>query len=203
MGRSAVQNERARDERREEILTAALRLFATRGAGATRMGDIAGAVGISQGLIYHYFASKEAIHAELIGSAFARINAAALSLEQLDGTARDRIARALEGLLREVEENEEFAQYVLLIAQAGVAEGLPETTRALIRQRQDVPYEVMTRIFVAGQREGTVRDHPAADLAVLFWSMVRGLALYRASRGRVFERPGAALLEAVFLRDAE
>ena len=46
------------EQRRQEIIVAALRLFAKRGYRATTMGDIARAMGCSKGLLYHYFASK-------------------------------------------------------------------------------------------------------------------------------------------------
>jgi AcrR family transcriptional regulator len=201
MGRNPERNERARDERREQIVAAALRLFATRGLGSTRIGDIAREAGMSQGLLYHYFASKEAIYAELIRQAFERMNAAARGLANLSISPVDKIELALERLLAEVEENEQFGHHVLLIAQAGVSDGLPEEAREVIQRNQDVPYDVVSAILRAGQKEGSVREHHARDLAVLFWSIVRGLALYRATRGRVFEDSGAELLKAVFLKE--
>ncbi len=49
------------EDRREQIIEAALRVFAQKGfAGATNK-DIARAAGITPGLIYHYFPSKEAL----------------------------------------------------------------------------------------------------------------------------------------------
>jgi AcrR family transcriptional regulator len=47
------------EERRRQILETALNVFGTRGFQGTSIKDIAKAAGISQGLMYHYFASKE------------------------------------------------------------------------------------------------------------------------------------------------
>lgn len=47
------------DERRQEILDAAMALFTTRGYDAVSMRDIARAADITPGLVYHYFDSKE------------------------------------------------------------------------------------------------------------------------------------------------
>jgi AcrR family transcriptional regulator len=47
------------EERREQILDAALRVFAQKGYAGATMRDIAREVGITEGLIYHYFESKE------------------------------------------------------------------------------------------------------------------------------------------------
>ena len=46
-------------ERAEEVYTAALRLFRTQGYHATSMQDIAAAVGLYKGSLYHYIGSKE------------------------------------------------------------------------------------------------------------------------------------------------
>jgi AcrR family transcriptional regulator len=47
------------EERRVQILETALEVFASHGFKGTSIKDIAAAAGISQGLMYHYFASKE------------------------------------------------------------------------------------------------------------------------------------------------
>lgn len=62
-------------ERREQILTAALRLFAERGAGNVTTRQIAQAVGISQPSLYAHFPSADAIADELCVRAFAALEA--------------------------------------------------------------------------------------------------------------------------------
>lgn len=47
------------EERREQILNAALEVFAEKGYAGASMRDIARAVGVTEGLLYHYFESKE------------------------------------------------------------------------------------------------------------------------------------------------
>jgi AcrR family transcriptional regulator len=49
------------EERRLQILDTALDVFASKGFAAASIKDIAAAAGISQGLLYHYFNSKEAL----------------------------------------------------------------------------------------------------------------------------------------------
>lgn len=49
------------DERKDEILDAALRLFAEKGFDGTSTGDILDAVGIARGTLYYHFRSKEEI----------------------------------------------------------------------------------------------------------------------------------------------
>lgn len=47
------------EERRREIVAAALTLFRERGFDATAVGDVAAAAGVATGTVYLYFASKE------------------------------------------------------------------------------------------------------------------------------------------------
>jgi AcrR family transcriptional regulator len=54
--------------RRNQIIDAALKLFAEKGYGNTTIKDISEAAGTSMGLMYHYFASKE----ELLIAVFER-----------------------------------------------------------------------------------------------------------------------------------
>jgi len=49
------------EERKQEILDTALRLFQEKGYEKTSISDIAKAIGVAQGLCYRYFPSKEAL----------------------------------------------------------------------------------------------------------------------------------------------
>jgi AcrR family transcriptional regulator len=57
--RSPQQNLAQREETRQGILTTALKAFAEKGYAATSISYIAKEAGISKGLTYHYFHSKE------------------------------------------------------------------------------------------------------------------------------------------------
>ncbi len=58
------------EERREQILDAAVRVFAERGLHETRMDDIAEQSGLSKGALYLYYKSKDAIIAALMHQFF-------------------------------------------------------------------------------------------------------------------------------------
>jgi len=81
--------------RREEILRATVDEVTKRGFASTRVADVAAALGISTGLVFYHFESKDA----LLSAAFA--HAAQLDLERLDavasgrGSATRRLARIL------------------------------------------------------------------------------------------------------------
>jgi AcrR family transcriptional regulator len=65
MGRATALGE-ASSNRGDAILREALALFAQRGLHATSMRDIAQAVGLTEGTLYHYYASKAEIVAAIV-----------------------------------------------------------------------------------------------------------------------------------------
>jgi len=59
--RTAEQNEEIRQQTRQQIVDAAFELFANEGFSKTSIAAVAKKAGVSKGLIYHYFDSKQAI----------------------------------------------------------------------------------------------------------------------------------------------
>ncbi|MFH1808056.1 MAG: TetR/AcrR family transcriptional regulator [Pseudomonadota bacterium] len=198
MPRKQSTNEQMRDQRRAQILSASLQLFASRGLAATRICDIAEAVPMAQGLVYHYFSCKEEIFTALIRHAFERLNAACQELEALQAPARDKVDMALRALLQGFAEGEDAARAHMLIAQATASTAIPDEARAILARDSALPYEVMARILAQGQREGTIREADVQQLALVFWTTIKGLAMHRAAHGQAAVMPEAEILMALF-----
>ena len=174
-------------------------LFATKGLAATKITDIASAAGMSQGLLYHYYRSKEDIFVELIRSAFERMNTASLELEKLPLPPQEKIRLAIETLLQGLNDNEDTGRYYLLIAVATASEAIPEAAKTIIQKENLVPYEVITRIISEGQKDGSIKDYEAKDLALVFWTSMKGLAIHKAVHGNKFKMPDADILMSMFI----
>jgi AcrR family transcriptional regulator len=65
-GSNGSKRERQAEQRRNQLIDTALTLFAEHGIEATRVSDIAQRAGVAQGLLYHYFPSKDALLAAII-----------------------------------------------------------------------------------------------------------------------------------------
>jgi AcrR family transcriptional regulator len=191
-------NIKIKDERREQLLSTALGLFATKGLSATKITDISSALGISQGLIYHYYRSKEEIFVELIRTAFERMNAACKYLEELPLPPREKIKMAIEELLKGIDKNEDTAIYHLLIALATASEAIPEEAKTIIQKENKLPYEVITRIIIEGQKDGSFKKHNAKDMALVFWTSIKGLAIHKAAHGKKYKSPDPDILMGIF-----
>ena len=62
----AKSRQEQKEERRQKILMTALTLFVQKGYADTKIADIAAAVPMSTGLMFHYFESKEVLLTELV-----------------------------------------------------------------------------------------------------------------------------------------
>lgn len=62
------------DERREELLNAALELFGHRRTANVSIDDVAAAAGASRALVYHYFGSKEELYVAALRTAAHRLD---------------------------------------------------------------------------------------------------------------------------------
>lgn len=59
--RSIATRTSAQEDKRRQLLAAAVRVFARSGYHGARVGDIAEEAGVAHGLLYHYFSSKEEV----------------------------------------------------------------------------------------------------------------------------------------------
>jgi AcrR family transcriptional regulator len=90
-------------ERPEEILEAALEVFADQGLAGARVEDIAARAGVSKGTLYHYFPSKDELFQEAVRSRVEKI-VANLAVAAAPGEPAERLDRFIAawwGLLRQ------------------------------------------------------------------------------------------------------
>jgi AcrR family transcriptional regulator len=118
---SSQQRWRRRKEARpQEILDAALSVFAEKGYAATRMEDIAVRAGLTKGTIYLYFDGKEAVFKSLVRASIGDIIAqVAASASAFEGPMRDLLRFALTMMGRLIVSGERFALAKIILAESG------------------------------------------------------------------------------------
>lgn len=200
MARTEEQNEQIREARREKIRVEALQQFSKKGLCATRIQDIAEGVGMSQGLLYHYYSSKEAIYLDMINDALDKTNQAALYVRDMDATAKEKILFSLQELFKTIAESDRFRQTCRLIAQATNSAELPDDAQQAIIRKREAPYRIMAEVFCQGQQEGSVVDGDPEELSILYWTSVNGLSIYYATLKDIKSVPDFKLLAAMFIK---
>jgi AcrR family transcriptional regulator len=159
------------DERRNEILEAAIQVVIERGFGATRVADVATRLGISTGLVHYHFDSKDHLLAEALRYA-AQADLARLREAATDGTALDKLDRVF-GLYSPVEAEPGWMLWI-----DGWGEALRSPDLQKISRELDLEWQqVLEKIIHDGVRSGEFRcDDPRAT-AWRLTALLDGLGL--------------------------
>jgi len=191
--RSEEQNEMIKDERREQILSAALKAFAAKGFAATKISDIVARAGMSHGLVYHYFKSKEEIFYVLLKRAMETSSQSVLAVEAMEELSPiEKVRQTAWYILGGMESFADSAYYFLIVIHASVMENTDEAHKALMAT-SSIAIQSMARVLKAGQEAGEVAAGNTVDMAVAFFAAIQGLALYKLSSGN-FSMPDPELL---------
>lgn len=128
MPRTPEQFEEIREKTKQKILQHSLRLFAEKGYHGTSISDIAKAAGISKGLAYNYFDSKQ----HLVEAIFKQILDLSAQYEQMISKINDpyeKLQKMITFTFDYMEENEEFWRlYVSLALQPSVMDTAKKIT---------------------------------------------------------------------------
>lgn len=155
---------------------------------------------MAQGLVYHYYRSKDEIYNNLISTAFEKLTYACRELEKLPLSPAEKIHRALEGLIKSLWHNNHTAFNYLLIAQSTANDTLPEKLKKSIDRQNKLPYTVIEDIIKKGQKDDMVWEGDPHQLAILFWSIIKGLAIHRSSHKDTIIEPDIHAIKRMFLK---
>ncbi len=89
--RTREEKAREREEKREAVLRAAVRMFNARGFHATSLDDVAASLGISKPTIYHYLGNKEQVLIECVTRGLEMLRAAADEARAGEGNGLARL----------------------------------------------------------------------------------------------------------------
>jgi AcrR family transcriptional regulator len=90
MGRATVSGQPS-SNKRDAILAAGIRCFAARGLAGSGMRDIARAAGLTEGTLYHYFSSKEALIEAAFGWSAFPASSVRDAMKRPDAPLRERL----------------------------------------------------------------------------------------------------------------
>jgi AcrR family transcriptional regulator len=174
MPRSEHDNQQIRASRRSEILAAATRVFVDKGLVRTKVTDIAAAANLSNGLLYHYFPSKdavfEAIAMEMMSQAEAELNA-----------PHDRAAdRLIHAVLRRREQLDHQSVDASRVIMQAVLQGevMSESLRRLLSEHLLRLSGLVCDLVAEAQRDGDIDGKLSAEeLTRAMMFLFRGMSI--------------------------
>jgi len=148
----------AQEEKRRQILDAAVRTFARNGYHATRVGDIAEDAGVAYGLVYHYFSSKEDVLESIFRETWTDLLEAIRDVEESEDLATEQLRQVTAILLRSWRRQPDLVR--VLVREVARS---PEVQRR-VDEIGEV-FSALERIVACGQAQGEFRPDVDARLA--------------------------------------
>ncbi|TFE31854.1 TetR/AcrR family transcriptional regulator [Cohnella luojiensis] len=175
--RKEEQNKQIREERREQLLRTALKVFAKKGLSATKINDIATEAGSSYGLVYHYLGTKEEIFTKLVEMALeGSVKVVEMAARQ-DVSPYEQLKWLTETILKGLADH--GAYYYLIIIQAFTSEAVPVEVKRMVSCTSPTAMESLIPIIKAGQQAGQIIQENPVMLAVAYFAMIQGIAMHQ------------------------
>jgi len=166
MPRSKKQFEEMRNLTRDKIQTAAIHLFAKKGLAATNVQEIADAAGISIGLLYKHYKTKEDLFYELVEFAFNGLNNINVRL-RTDESPKAIIEQIIDEIYEDLASNEDYTNLLTLLTQVLLSGKEDEKLAGLLEQDLTM-FKALSDLVRRGQELGEFRSGDPFEMAVLF-----------------------------------
>lgn len=191
-----IDSDHIKDERREQIKRAALKVFAQNGLIGTKMSMIAKEAKISDGLSYRYFKSKDDILIELVQAAVDGSNEAFALIKQMPGTPTDKLRMMAQEILQE--DNHSF----ILMQQVMTARDVPaEVAKIMASYNPMAIIDVLAPVIREGQEQGRLIDGDARELAIWYLTSLVGLMNLLTGEFEVYRRPTPEFMLRLLLKN--
>lgn len=177
---------RCRPSHRDELLEAALRLFAAHGVKNTTIRDITGAVGVTEAALYRHWPSKQALAEELIEQASAELTERLGEAADNAPTPETKLAAVIDGLFTYHEQDRDRFDLVVHVA---------HLDPSMVENRTSRPSTVVLPVLREGIRSGVFRKtSPELALALIIGAVARTTQLRRMG---VIKGPAAGSRRAI------
>lgn len=196
--KQSLKWERRPAERPQELLEAALAVFARHGYRNTRLDDVAEAAGVTKGAIYHYFDTKEELLLSVIehyqALAFGRAEEA-LQNRRLPASARIKL------LVQKIfSGGERRNRHLLGLLIRGIAHHVPRVHERWLTDGPVRLWSLVSGLVEEGKKAGEFRADADSDVAARL--LISGLILQRMWQEHADVVPALAIDDARLLDSA-
>jgi AcrR family transcriptional regulator len=173
---------------RQRIEAAALPLFARKGL-SVKVGEIAEAAGVSQGLLYSHYQSKDALIAELIRQAADISGRSIMGIAGSGGTAAVKIKQITAMMCAMLTGASPVGiDYFMFMVQVGLS-GFRAPEAPQYSKEYPSPVESLARVIVQGQRERSVARGSQFQMSTVYWAAIQGLCCYAVTGAAISPEP--------------
>lgn len=197
MPRTQEQYAQMRDASNQKIYSAALRLFAEKGYGATSIDDIAKTAGLSKGMVYRHYKSKKELFSFLFEAALEGTQDMTRQIES-GGDPREIFESIAADIYQNMTDGEDFLNLMMLMTRGLMSKSLPDYQRALDTDLRAM--DAGAKLIRRGQRQGVFGAGNPKEMIVCFFSCIQGLVLMKSLLKENFHMPDAETMTALLYR---
>ena len=159
-----------KEARRIQIIQATLDLFVERGYYGTKTSQISKKAGISEGLLFHYFPTKEILLEELVNIGLEGMR---MPMQIQAENGLDFFFQFTKMLFLQVEKNIFIAKMFVFMGNVVQAEDIPEKLRKLAASVDTIAF--CQNWVEAGQKDGSIRKGDVMALSNMYWCSIHGI----------------------------
>ena len=175
--RAAEQNRALRENTRQAIEGAAIRVFARHGFAASSIRHIADEAGLSVGSIYRHYAGKEALFDELLQQAAVGLESASRALAGT-GDPLATVRGFTRDFLTDLASDHGAAEFYLVVNH-GFLSDTPAGTAARLAADQRSLWDTFAGLIRRGQAAGQFAPGDPEQLTAFYFAMLSGMATMR------------------------
>jgi AcrR family transcriptional regulator len=176
MPKTEEQNQEILDKRKEQILEASLEEFSQKGFSGTKISDIVKRAEISQGLLYHYYKSKDELYLAVIEKSTESAMILTKTVEKYNLRGWKAIVAMTEWIIQWLKSGGEGKLRFFFMQQAAMLKPMPEGVKeALIKS--NIMNEFIVKLIKEGQEEGKIIEGNPLKLSAMYWGLVQGMIM--------------------------
>ncbi|ANY74656.1 TetR/AcrR family transcriptional regulator [Paenibacillus ihbetae] len=199
MPRSKEQFEEMRNATREKIHSAAMQLFVRQGYGSTNVQEIADTAGISIGLLYRHYKTKDQLFNELVTYAVEGLKRIITFFESTQ-SPKTLMEQFVDEVYSDMINGEQLAHLLILINQSLIAGAAAASIQYdEILQVNARLLDATAQLICKGQQLGEFYTGDAQEMATLFFASIQGLAQMKVLLKNNFTMPSSSTLIAFLL----
>lgn len=190
VARTKEQNERMIQRTKEKIMSSALKEFAYKGFAYTNIRGISKSAGMSTGLLYRHYNSKEELFHILIEKTVKSLSVSINSLAESKDNPKKAMTHMTEELLEDMVASEEVALYYLLMSRTLLEAQSISSIKNLI-DKDLLLFEVTKSLIEEGQKQGDFKSGDPYQYSLYFYACIQGIANMRIFMREKFKLPEA------------
>lgn len=183
MGRNEEMNASIRKRRMQEIEEGALYYFAKYGLAGSKISDLSKYLGISQGLLYRYYSSKEELFQVISKKWIENRDNNFQSLVDAPLSGKEKIFLLTKHVETSLKKDIQFASFFTIFENDSLTSGTQEGS--LFYSWCSEPCSMLAKIIEQGQKEGDIHQGNSLQMSISYWGLVFAISHNYISSGNL------------------